>query len=292
MAKAAARLAVSRPVISRTIAELEQFLGVRLLDRTARGVSLNLFGESLHRRAVSVLDELRRAREDLVALADPQAGELRIASTEVWAAGLVPAAIDRLLQRFPRLRVYLEQGTADQQFQLLRDRRCEVVVSRLLTQEPEAGIGLEPLFHEPLLVVAGPDSPRLRKRGLTLAHLIDDAWILSPLETQPNSPFVKAFRTTGREPPQAAILTNSLHLRTSLLATGRYLTLVPGSALFFGPRNFPLRKLPVELPRWHFPTGLFTLKGRMLSPAAEQFVTCVRELSAAMVDYSQGRSSA
>lgn len=284
MAKAAARLAVSRPVVSRTIADLEHMLGVRLLDRAARGVTPTLFGESLRRRAVAVLDELRRATEEIATLGDPQAGELRVASTEVWAAGLVPAAIDRLLRRYPRLRVHLEQGTADQQFQLLRDRRCEVVVSRLLAAAPEPDIAMEALFHESLLIVAGQGSPWLRRRRVALADLWDEAWILSPLETASDSPFVQAFRAAGLEAPRATILSNSLHLRNSLLATGRYLTLVPASALVFGPRNGPLRRLAAELPRWHKPTGLFTLKDRMLSPAAEAFVGCVRDLSQAMAD--------
>jgi molybdenum-dependent DNA-binding transcriptional regulator ModE len=74
MARAATRLAVSRPVISRTIADLEHFLGVRLLDRLARGVTLTLFGESLRRRAIAVMDELRRATEEIATLGDPHPG--------------------------------------------------------------------------------------------------------------------------------------------------------------------------------------------------------------------------
>jgi DNA-binding transcriptional LysR family regulator len=110
MAKAAERLAISRPVISRTIANLEHVLGVTLLDRTAHGVEPTVFGKALLRRGIAVFDELRQGVEEIAYLTDPQAGELRIACTEVWAAGLVPAAIERLSRRLPRLRVRLEQG--------------------------------------------------------------------------------------------------------------------------------------------------------------------------------------
>jgi DNA-binding transcriptional LysR family regulator len=99
MAKAAERLAISRPVISRTIADLEHMLGVTLLDRTARGIEPTLFGKALLRRGTAVFDELRQSVEEVAFLTDPQAGELRIACTEVWAAGLVPAAIERLSRR-------------------------------------------------------------------------------------------------------------------------------------------------------------------------------------------------
>src|SRR5258708_18169583 len=133
MAKAAERLAISRPVVSKTIANLEHILGVRLLDRTPRGVEPTLFGRAPLKRGIAVFDELRQGIEEIAFLTDPQAGELRVACTEVWAAGLVPAAIDRLSRQFPRLRVRLEQGTAQHQINLLRDRRFEGVVLPLLT---------------------------------------------------------------------------------------------------------------------------------------------------------------
>lgn len=279
MAKAAERLAISRPVISRTIANLEHVLGVALLDRTARGIEPTLFGRVLLRRGTAVFDELRQSVEEIAFLTDPQAGELRIACTEVWAAGLVPAAIERLSKRLPRLRVRLEQGTAQHQFNLLRERRCEIVISRLLTETPDSDIEMQPLFYEPLVVVAGPQNALSRRRKLTLSELVDAPWILSTLEVEPGSPFVEAFRAARLPLPTATIFSNSLHLRIGLLATGRYLTLVPGSALRFGPEADLLKPLPVALPRWHLPTGIFTLKGRMLSPVAQVFADCVRDVA-------------
>lgn len=279
MAKAAERLAISRPVISRTIANLERMLGVTLLDRTARGIEPTMFGEALLKRGTAVFDELRQSIEEIAFLTDPQAGELRIACTEVWAAGLVPAAIERLSKRLPRLRVRLEQGTASHQFNLLRERQCEIVISRLLTEAPDSDIEMQALFYESLVVVAGPQSSWSRRRKLTLSELVDVPWILSTLEAESGSPFVEAFRSAKLSIPTATIFSNSLHLRISLLATGRYLTLVPGSALQFGPGADLLKALPVALPRWHLPTAIFTLKGRMLSPVAQVFADCIRDVA-------------
>jgi molybdenum-dependent DNA-binding transcriptional regulator ModE len=74
MAKAAERLAISRPVISRTIANLEHMLGVTLLDRTARGIEPTLFGKALLRRGTAVFDELRQSVEEIAFLTDPPGG--------------------------------------------------------------------------------------------------------------------------------------------------------------------------------------------------------------------------
>ncbi len=279
MVRAAERLAVSRPVVSRTIANLEQLLAVQLLDRTARGVAPTMFGEALLRHATVVFDELRQGLDAIAFLKDPQAGELRIACTEVWAAGVVPAAIERLMHRAPRVRVRMEQVTAQTQFGLLRERRCELAVTRLLADAPDPDIDMVPLFREPLVVIAGARSPWTRRPKLKLSDLVDAPWIVSSLELEDGSPFVKAFRAAKLPLPAATIVSNSLHLRNALLAGGKFLSLVPGSALHFGVQQTLLAALPVRLPRWHLPTGIFSLKGRLLSPTAQLFVDCVREVS-------------
>src|SRR2546427_10074675 len=89
MAKAADRLAISRPVVSKTIADLEHVLGVRLLDRTPKGVEPTLYGRALLRRSLGVFDELKQSVKEIEYLADPSAGEIRIGCTETISAGLV-----------------------------------------------------------------------------------------------------------------------------------------------------------------------------------------------------------
>src|ERR1051325_7150879 len=71
MAKAAEQLAISRPVVSKTIAGLEHALGVRLLDRTARGVEPTIYGRALLSRSLAVFDELRQSVKDIEFLSDP-----------------------------------------------------------------------------------------------------------------------------------------------------------------------------------------------------------------------------
>jgi DNA-binding transcriptional LysR family regulator len=279
MARAAERLAISRPVVSKAIAYLERSLSVVLLDRTARGVEPTVFGNALSKRGAALFDELRSTAEELSYLADPATGELRIASTEVWAAGLIPAAIEQLRSKFPRLRLRLEQGTAQSQFDLLRGRSSELVVSRLLTASPDPDIDCEPLFYEKLIVVAGPQSSWARQKRLRLKNLVEAQWILSPLELEKNSPFTLAFRGAGLPVPIPQVLSNSLHLRNGLLSEGEYITLVPESALHFGPERMLLRPLRLEFPRWNVPTGIFWLKGRMLSPIAQQFMAVVRRMT-------------
>jgi DNA-binding transcriptional LysR family regulator len=280
MAKAAERLAISRPVVSKTIAGLEHTLGVRLLDRTPKGVEPTLYGRALLKRSIVVFDELRESVEEIRFLADPNAGELRVGCTEVMAAGLVSAVIDRLSRRYPRLRFQLELGNASTlQFNSLRERKCELVIARQLATTREPDIDAEVLFYEQLLVAAGPRNKWHGRRKMTLAHLADEPWILTQLESESGSPVVEAFRTSGLDVPRASILSDSLNLRNSLLATGRYVTMIPGSVLRFGPQRTLLNVLPIEIPRWRLPISIMTLRNRTLSPVAQLFIQCTREVA-------------
>ena len=82
MAKAARRLAVSQPAISKAIADLEHTLGVRLLDRGPRGIETTVYGNALIRRGLAVFGELRQAVNEIEFIANPTAGEVRIGCNE------------------------------------------------------------------------------------------------------------------------------------------------------------------------------------------------------------------
>ena len=82
MSKAARQLGVSQPAVSDAIADLEQALGVRLLDRRPQGIEPTMYGDALLRRSAAVFDELKQCIRDIEFLGDPTAGELRIGCPE------------------------------------------------------------------------------------------------------------------------------------------------------------------------------------------------------------------
>ena len=107
MGKAARRLNTTQPAISRSIAELEHALGVRLLDRHRQGIEPTEYGRALLDCGVAVFDELRQGVKNIEFLADPAAGEVRIGSTAFLAASFVSAVVDRLSRRYPRIVFHL-----------------------------------------------------------------------------------------------------------------------------------------------------------------------------------------
>jgi DNA-binding transcriptional LysR family regulator len=82
MAKAARHLAVSQPVVSAAIADLEHAVGVRLLDRSRQGIEPTIYGRALLKHGAVAFDALKQGVNEIEFLSDPTAGELRIGSPE------------------------------------------------------------------------------------------------------------------------------------------------------------------------------------------------------------------
>jgi len=279
MAKAATRLAVSQPAVSKSIADMERALGVRLLDRGAQGVAPTRYGHALIRRGVAVFDELRQGVKEIEFLADPTVGEVRIGTTEPLAASFVSVIIERLSQRYPRIVFHVEQGHTASLYQDLRERRVELVITRTFEPPAEEHMQAENLFDDVHVVVAGAKNKWLRRRGVKLADLIDEQWILPPLDTLHGALIVEAFRSAGLDVPPATIFTFSFALRERLVGSGPFLTTAP-TFLMRSPGNHSwLRELPIELAATRSPIAIVTLKDRALGPVAELFIKQVRDVA-------------
>jgi DNA-binding transcriptional LysR family regulator len=278
MAKAADRLAVSQPVVSQAIADLEHTLGVRLLDRSRRGVEPTMYGRALIKHGIVAFDALRQGVKEIEFLADPTVGELRIGCPEWIAAGLLPVVLDRLAQQYPQLVFHVDQTVpATSEFRELRQRSIDLVLGRISVPFTAEDLHAEVLYQERLSVVAGRQSRWARRRKIELAELVDEPWLLTPQNELPGSLITEAFRASGLKPPQPKFISFSVHLRRQLLATGRYLSVVPDSLLRFMEEG-SVKALPVQLPIAPRPVAIVSLKDRTLSPVAKLFIEYVRTI--------------
>ena len=280
MAKASAQLSVSHPVVSKTISELERTLGVRLFDRTAQGVQLTAYGTALLNCGLAVFDEMRQGLKHLEALTDPASGDLRIGCAEITVAGLLPAIVERFSQQYPRIRLHVVLAQPGMlQFQELRDRNIDLVIGRVPQAPLSDDLSSELLFDEPFVAVAGMRSKLARQRHVLLKELIDQPWILPPYDSVPGLLILQIFRASGLPPPQPSIVTLSGQLTVTLIASGRFVGVLPSSVAQLNKRRAGLKILPLKLPAVHVAAGIVTVKNRTLSPFAELFINCVREVA-------------
>lgn len=166
--RAAQRLAMAQPPLSRAIRELERQLGVQLLERTTRQVMLTPAGEVLLRDARTALDAVAAAsrRTQHAGRPDPR---LRVALKADHDAGLLPKIVERYQEEAAALPVDLMLGGLGEQPSALRDGRADVAL--LPTPFDERGLDFEPLLTEPRLVALPATDPLAARTSVCLADL-------------------------------------------------------------------------------------------------------------------------
>jgi DNA-binding transcriptional LysR family regulator len=279
MTRAADRLAISHPVVSKTIADLEHALGVRLLDRTPRGTEPTAYGRALLGCGTIVFDELRRGVQEIAFLSDPTVGDLRIGTAAPYVDGLIPAVIARLSEQYPKIKFHVTDTDAVTLCGMLRERKLDLVVGRVLSSIFGEDLTSELLFDECLQVVAGTKSPWSRRRRLKLAELCGEPWLMPESDNIAMALISEAFRSAGLAAPAPQVVSNSITLRVRLVETGRFIAILPESTLRFGADRMQIKILPVRLQIKAPPTVAISLKNRTPNPVAKLFIHEVRALA-------------
>ena len=279
MAKAASYLSMSQPAVSESVANLEASLGVRLLDRTSRGVEPTFYAHALLKRGNVVFGELMQAVEEIAFLADPKIGGVRVATGDTGAAGLLAPAIDALSRRYPDIVVRVSLASAEPLgYPELRKRRVDVVLARVSKAFSHSELNVEILFDDPPRVVVGAQSPWARRRKLVLADLVNERWALTS-DLVIRNLVGEAFAAHRLEAPNEPVTASSMLLRSRLLATGRYLTVLPESVLRHNAKQWSLKDLPIDLAMKPMCVTLINVKGRTVSRVVRLFIKQVRSIA-------------
>ena len=169
--KAAEAMGISQPSLSLQISNLEDLLGVLLVERGRGPVTLTPEGREVLLRAARVVDEVHGIVDLTASLKTGLAGTIRLGTTPTIGPYLMPYVVERLHARYPDLRLYIREVAP-------RDLRGELLMGRLdviLTQLPEGGGDLTTrrLFREPLVLAMPDDHPLVVRDEVTEADLAD-----------------------------------------------------------------------------------------------------------------------
>jgi len=279
MSRAAKQLAVSQPVVSKTIADLEHTLGVRLLDRSSRGVEPTVYGRALLNCGTAVFDELRRGLQDIAFLSDPTVGELRVGGAGPFMDGLIPAVISRLTARHRRLEFHVVESDVPILCTLLRERRLDLAVFRMSGLMYSGDLDAESLFDEPLLVVSGLNGRWSRRRAIDLGELVDEPWAMPEPDNVAMTLIADCFAAAGLKPPAPQVVSDSMAARTRLVEMGPFLTFLPHSTLHFSAGRLRVKVLPVTLSMKAPPTQIVTLRNRTRNAIAKLFIDEMHAIS-------------
>jgi len=280
MGKAAKLLNTTQPAVSRSIADLEHTIGVRLLDRSSTGIVPTAYGRALLDGGTAMFDDLRQAIRRIEHLTDPTVGEVRVSAYDPHNVGVLPAVFDRLRRQCPGLSVHVTPTVGGaQQFHDLRERKVDLFLGRI--QYVEDDIDVERLFNDRIVVVAGPNNRFARRRNVELADLVNEPWVLPPRDSTIGQLVAEAFRARGAHFPPRGVIWGVASIACATVPRGPFLAVLPSSLLRFGVNLPRLSVIPVDLAIDVPMVGIMTLKNRMHTPAVKTFVDCMRDVTRA-----------
>lgn len=277
--RAAARaLFVTQPAATRSLRELEQSVGAELVSRSARGVELTPYGTALYKRAVVILQEARRAQEEIGQMRDGEGGSLNLAISSA-ALTVLPAALAAFRARMPRVAVAFNEVAPPFSHEQLESGRYDFLVQTEYDGDIDDGFARTTLFTLPLAVGARAGHPLRHAR--TLADLHDALWLLPGNIQAPANLLRLAFEAHKLPAPRDVIPCQSIAVALAIIADS--------DALGIFVRNlFDHRLLPRDLrmvPLSHaLPTARVSILTRADSPptpAAQCFIDCLLDAHAA-----------
>lgn len=265
---AAESLYITQSALSGLIKELEQTMGVRLVDRSTRRVNLTEAGERLYPMLDAVLQDLDEVLHRVVDPRTMQSGVVRVAASQLLASTLMPDLIAGYQAQYPLSSVKLV------------DTPVEGVMARVFSGEVELGIGPERepnsditstrLFDGPFMAVFPDDHPLAKVERLRWAHLAD--YPVITLQGQFTERLIQDLRTEASSEiftPSAEVAYMSTAL--SMVKAGLGVTLcIPYAASLV--ELYGLKMGLLGSPEVHRNFDVFTRRGRSLSPAAQNFL--------------------
>ncbi|HHY03052.1 MAG TPA: pca operon transcription factor PcaQ [Paracoccus sp.] len=253
--RAAEMLFLTQPAISRTIAELEEIVGARLLIRSRRGVSLTPQGEFFHGHALNALGALSQGLAGIGGQADPGLA-LLVGALPSVSARLMPDVVAELQRAAPQLRLGIADGGHGHLTTMLRAGDLDVVIGRLGAPETMQGLSFTQLYLEDVAVVVRPGHPILSEPDPDLRRIAEYP-VLYPPATAAIFPLVeRLLLSRGIVPPPRRIETVSgafgrVHVRQSdavwFISAGVVAREIADGRLVRLPLDTQLTKGPVGL---------------------------------------------
>lgn len=198
-------LHISQPSLSRGIKELETELGVHLLVRSNRGITLTEYGEHLVSRARLIVEEVRRAKDEIETLKGSMDGRVAIGVSPVTPSARFVDCLTRFRRRYPNVSLEIEEMRPNKLIEALREGRLDLVLTSHGNRNLD-GFNCVDLYYQPGALAVRHDHP-LRECS-SLPQLRELPWIMpDPLA---ESPLVNFFRDNGLAPPRNLSACNSL----------------------------------------------------------------------------------
>lgn len=268
---AARELGVSQPAATKMIQDLELDFEVTLFTRTNRGVVPTVYGDSLIRHGKLIFAQVSNAAQELDDLNEGNSGRVVVGTLLAASTGLLPRAIDILLDERPNVAIKIIEGTNEVLMPSLLSGEIDLVVGRLPSHRHRDKIKQEKLFEDRVLAVVGNQHPLAGKRSVSFDQAKPFGWILPPMETSLRRQIDHFFVGQQQYQPPHAIESVSYLANRALLQSRDLIGLMPAEVMTQDLANKYLSELNWIVPFGQGPIGISYHSNTGLSPAGNAF---------------------
>lgn len=260
LARAADRLALSQPAISKTLAELETMAGVRLVERGSagrRGVQgLTPVGEQLLAHALRVLEAVDASALAIAPTTGGQLQRLRIGALPSVAPALLPRALADFRDKWPHVQVIVKSAANGVLLDELRAGELDLVAGRMSDPRLMTGLSFELLHTEPLVFVARAAHPLARTETTTVPDVLLHPLVVYGEGTIPRHNTESFFSALGLALPVNALQTLDVSVARALVAVSDAVWITPLGAARADLDDGRLVRLPIRTVGTEEPVGL------------------------------------
>lgn len=243
--RAAAKLHLSQPPLSMKIKQLEQDLGVRLLERTTRSVTLTDAGHAFLMRAKSILQDLEHAKRSAQQTALGMEGRLELGFVSSAMLSVLPPALKLFRQRYPAVELEISELTSNAQIDAIRSGSLRAGIIRLPLRSSE--VRIDTLYEEPLVVAMPARHPLSKHDTISPQQLAERPLIFFPQQLMPElyAQLLTLFQRNNSLPRVSQHAVN-LHTIIELVASELGLAIVPASAAWLNRPGIIYKRLDAK----------------------------------------------
>jgi len=278
---AARKLGVAQPTVTKSVRSLEAELHVQLLGRNSRGIVPTPSGRAFFARARVAQSELRKAEEEAAQSRGASTGSVAFGAGPAGAALIVPEAVARFRQQFPRAHVRIVEGLTHLLLPSVRDETLDFVIGLRLFTELDPILRFRPLYRGELLVSARKGHPLRHARSL--AELAAADWLTPSALGLPGGPVERLFVSAGLPPPRPVIQCDSYNTVVALLAKTDMLGVIRRRTLQEPFARDFLQEIPIADTMPSVTAGIFTRADtpltRVAAAMAKAAIAVAREIA-------------
>jgi|HubBroStandDraft_4_1064222.scaffolds.fasta_scaffold32029_3 LysR family transcriptional regulator of abg operon len=272
---AAASLGRSQPGLTKNLRQLEDELGVKLFQRTSRGVIPTKIGQLVLARTRTIATDIRRLQEEVEQTKGGQHGTVSVCVSPLAATQILPAALLSFRRRFPEVDVQISSGLFPVAIVPLREGHTDIVIGPRPPADQSHSLNVEPLLTTDIVIVTSKSSPHAKARSI--GDLSNADWMMIGSPGGPGDIFEPVFRENGFRSPIARISSESYMAAFEIVRSLGLVCTFPGRLLREQGNRYPdLVVIPVRESIAPIEITLLTRADVPPTPAAREMAACIR----------------